>query len=201
MSVYSEYFYWGPLLWKTKVSNDIVDGLLTRGLKSNVSHRHKLVGHFKDEYSYSKDDMSWFVEKMKPYFLKHKDVCENEWYLSENPPIQLTSLWINIMRAGDFNPPHTHDGELSFVIYLKVPEKLQEEFNSYVGRNPDGNGAGAVTFGIDFDATKKNTISKKTFLPEVGDMFIFPANLTHFVAPFKCEGERISVSGNLIKQC
>jgi uncharacterized protein (TIGR02466 family) len=201
MSVYSEYFYWGPLLWKTKISNDIVDGLLTRGLKSNVSHRHKLVGYFKDEYSYSKDDMSWFVEKMKPYFLKHKDVCENEWYLTENPPIQLTSLWINIMRAGDFNPPHTHDGELSFVIYLKVPEKLEEEFNSYVGRSPDGNGAGAVTFGIDFDATKKNTISTMTFLPEVGDMFIFPANLTHFVAPFKCEGERISVSGNLIKQC
>lgn len=200
MSVYSEYFYWGPLLWKTKISNDIVDGLLTRGLKSNVSHRHRLVGHFKDEYSYSKEDMNWFVQQMKPYFLKHKDVCENEWYMTENPPIQLTSLWINIMRAGDYNPPHTHDGELSFVIYLKVPEKLEEEFNSYVGRSPAANGAGVVTFGIDFDSTRKNTISTKAFLPKVGDMFIFPANLTHYVAPFKCEGERISVSGNLIRQ-
>ena len=199
MSVHSEWFYWGPLLWKTKISNDIVDGLLTRGLKLNVSHKHKLVGNFDGQYSYSHEDMYWFAQKIEPYFLEHKHVWENVWYLNESPHIQLTSLWINIMRAGDFNPPHTHDDELSFVIFLKVPEKLEEEFNSYLGRSPNGNGAGSITFGIHFDSTQKNSISARTFLPEVGDMFIFPANLPHYVTPFKCEGERISVSGNLSK--
>jgi uncharacterized protein (TIGR02466 family) len=197
MTIPSTFYYWGPLLWQTKVSDEIVNGLLERGLKSNVSHRHQLVGYFKDEYSYSQNDMEWFINKTKPYFLKYKDISENEWYMTPSPPIHLTSLWINIMKAGDFNPPHTHDGELSFVIYLKVPPKLKEEYNSYQGRSPESNGAGVVSFISELNNKTRN-INRKAFLPEVGDMFIFPATLTHFVAPFKCEGERISVSGNLI---
>jgi uncharacterized protein (TIGR02466 family) len=197
MIVPSTFYYWGPLLWQTKVSDEIINGLLERGLKSNVSHRHKLVGYFKDEYAYSQNDMEWFIDKTKPYFLKHKDVSENEWYMAPSPLLHLSSLWINIMRAGDFNPPHTHDGELSFVIYLKVPPGLKEEYNSYEGRSPESNGAGIVTFIQDLN-NRNGNINRKSFLPEVGDMFIFPATLTHFVAPFKCEGERISVSGNLI---
>ena len=35
-------------------------------------------------------------------------------------------------------------------------------------------------------------------LPSVGDMFIFPAGLPHWVYPFKTtEGERVSISGNV----
>ena len=35
-------------------------------------------------------------------------------------------------------------------------------------------------------------------LPSVGDMFIFPAGLPHWVYPFvKTEGERVSISGNI----
>ena len=34
MIIPSTYFHWGPLLWKTKVTDEIVSGLLERGLKS-----------------------------------------------------------------------------------------------------------------------------------------------------------------------
>ena len=40
-------------------------------------------------------------------------------------------------------------------------------------------------------------ISANNFVPEVGDMFIFPASLHHYVNSFKSNGERISISGNL----
>ena len=36
-----------------------------------------------------------------------------------------------------------------------------------------------------------------SFFPEEGDMFIFPAWLKHWVAPFKSKCTRISVSGNV----
>jgi len=36
----------------------------------------------------------------------------------------------------------------------------------------------------------------KTFTPEVGDFFIFPSGLAHFVNSFKSKGERISVAVN-----
>ena len=199
MIIQSTYFHWGPLLWKTKVTDEIVSGLLDRGLKSEKSFRHNLVGYFKDEYQYSQSDMEWFVEKLNPYFVKHKEIADNEWYMKKSLPVRLTSLWINIMRAGDYNPPHTHDGELSFVIFLKVPPKLREEFDSYEGASKETNGAGAITFLTGLES-KIKSINNRVFLPNVGDMFIFPASLTHYVAPFRCEGERISVSGNLITE-
>ena len=194
----SHYYYWGPLLWHTKISNDIVDGLLERGLKSKTPYNHELVGYFDDEYLYSEEDLDWFVDKMNPYFAEHKNVYENIWYMDKMKPLQLKSMWINIMRAGDFNPPHIHDGEFSFVIYLKIPEKLREEFDSYKGASKESNGAGMISFGIDTDINKRDFITERTFFPEVGDMFIFPAKLMHYVTPFKCAGERISVSGNLL---
>ena len=36
-----------------------------------------------------------------------------------------------------------------------------------------------------------------SFMPEENDMFIFPAWLKHYVAPYKSNVTRISVSGNV----
>ena len=36
-----------------------------------------------------------------------------------------------------------------------------------------------------------------SFFPNKGDLFIFPALTTHYVTPFKSEGTRISISGNI----
>ena len=36
-----------------------------------------------------------------------------------------------------------------------------------------------------------------SFMPEENDMFIFPAWLKHYVAPYKSNCTRISVSGNV----
>ena len=36
-------------------------------------------------------------------------------------------FWINYQKQNGFNPPHDHDGKLSFVIYLKIPEELKKE--------------------------------------------------------------------------
>jgi len=41
------------------------------------------------------------------------------------------------------------------------------------------------------------SINRISFFPEVGDFFIFPSTLNHLVNSFQCEGERISISGNL----
>ena len=43
----------------------------------------------------------------------------------------------------------------------------------------------------------RSYISHHSFVPEEGDMFIFPATLKHWVFPFKSDCVRISVSGNV----
>ena len=48
----------------------------------------------------------------------------------------LDTLWINFSQKHDFNPPHSHSGSLSFVIFCKVPQKIfevQADSNSQVG--------------------------------------------------------------------
>ena len=43
----------------------------------------------------------------------------------------------------------------------------------------------------------RECITYQSFFPEEGDMYIFPAWLKHWVAPFKSDCTRISVSGNI----
>ena len=41
----------------------------------------------------------------------------------------MEALWCNWQTAGDFNPPHDHGGDLTWVIYLKIPEELKSNKN------------------------------------------------------------------------
>ena len=43
------------------------------------------------------------------------------------PEYALTALWCNYQRQYEFNPPHDHDGKLSFVIYLSIPDPLKKK--------------------------------------------------------------------------
>ena len=57
-------------------------------------------------------------------------------------------------------------------------------------------GPGMIVF--DYGIAMPFSINVFSKLPEVGDLFIFPAWLTHYVHAFKSDVERISVSGNII---
>jgi len=41
-------------------------------------------------------------------------------------------------------------------------------------------------------------ITQFTPIPQAGDLYIFPATLTHVVFPFKSKGERISIGANFL---
>ncbi len=53
------------------------------------------------------------------------------------PEYALTALWCNFQRQHEFNPPHDHDGKLSFVIYLSVPDPLKKKMRSTMARVVD----------------------------------------------------------------
>ena len=146
-----------------------------------------------------KDDKfeDWFVPKFKPYIEFYVDKMEehSEMHFVTKPYTWfLESLWINFQQAGDYQPPHLHDGHLSFVIYLQFPKEIVEENKKTKGdRNNAGPGAINFMFGEAIDFSK----SVVSWIPEEGDLVIFPAWLKHYVHPYKSEVERISVSGNL----
>ncbi len=38
--------------------------------------------------------------------------------------LRLIDLWLNVQRAGDYNPTHTHGGSFSGVFFLQVPPQI-----------------------------------------------------------------------------
>ena len=104
----------------------------------------------------------------------------------------IESMWSVSQWAGDFNPFHIHQRELSGVIYLRVPLSLKEEYakeDHYpcVGDIVWHAGQAAHFSGHKHQAT-----------PEVGAIYLFPAWLSHGVYPFRTPNEeRRSVSFNL----
>ncbi len=109
-----------------------------------------------------------------------------------NPEYVISALWINNQKQFDFNPPHDHDGALSFVIYLQIPDELKKENDAYVGKS---GGPGGIQFL--YGEGTRDAITYQAQFPEEGDMYIFPAWLKHYVSPFKSDCTRISVSGNI----
>ena len=106
--------------------------------------------------------------------------------------IEITNCWVNYMKAGESNPNHVHtECDLSSVLYLKIPKGLKKENEQYIGTS---RGPGVVNFTYG-DVRPYNTI-EHSFMPEVGQFFIFPFNLEHSVNSFKSKGERISLATN-----
>ena len=110
----------------------------------------------------------------------------------KRPEYVMSALWINYQKANEFNPPHDHDGKLSFVIYLKIPEELKKENAEYKGKSC---GPGGIQFL--YGDGPRDSITYMSYFPEELDMFIFPAWLKHWVSPYKSDCTRISVSGNV----
>ncbi|WP_415897735.1 putative 2OG-Fe(II) oxygenase [Neptuniibacter sp. QD72_48] len=101
-------------------------------------------------------------------------------------------FWIVSQYQNTPSPVHFHSGDISGVLYLKVPEEIdpsQEERNYISGRK-----AGYLNF-IEGNKQRfsKSLLSVK---PEVGDFYLFPGWLLHGAEPFIGEGERRSMAFN-----
>ena len=104
----------------------------------------------------------------------------------------IESMWAVSQWAGDFNPAHMHDGDLSGVFYTKMPESIDKE-RAAEDHYPS---VGDILFMCGDPKTFSG--HKLQHPPEVGDIFMFPSWLTHMVYPFRTpEEERRSVSFNL----
>ena len=125
---------------------------------------------------------NWNAYKYDPAFPKYE----------KKPEYFMSAMWINYQKQYDFNPPHDHDGKLSFVIYLSIPEKLKKENKAYIG-NSCGPGGIQIMYG----EGPRGCITNFSHFPEEGDMLIFPAWIKHWVSPYKSDCVRVSVSGNI----
>jgi uncharacterized protein (TIGR02466 family) len=189
----SKFYYWGPLLFHTKISDEDINKILSICIREKTKDSRKvLAGHIKEEYYI---DYMRLTDILKPYFNNYIEFFNN-WYGLELKSIETTNSWVNFMKAGEFNPPHIHtECDFSCVIYLDIPKELIQENKEYIGTALEKGGPGAISFRGAI-SNVKYSIHRVDCFPEKGDFFIFPATLEHFVYPFKSNCERISVSAN-----
>ena len=133
-------FPFSPPIFQSQISQGFLNDLLDEGKKLNVEKddwRKQLAGNMKHGGSYIyKED---FILKAEPYLLtfieRFLDRTVEQGYEKQigglldvqvdrrqrrHGRVRLDTMWINYQHKFDFNPPHTHRGDLSFVIFCKV---------------------------------------------------------------------------------
>ena len=189
------YMNWGPFVLKTKLPDYIIKELLIQGKKAKQSYNRSLAGHLKDQFLYPVNVQNWFYKEITPILQAYREGhCKYHGIENLNVELSFDDLWVNYMKAGDFNPMHTHGGDYSFVIFLQIPEKLKQEMKDFEGTSAK---PGMLMFEYTQQAKPRWATTGTAIIPETGDLYMFPALLQHWVVPFKSKGERISVSGNI----
>jgi len=188
-------YNWGPCVVKVKIQDDFKKALIDEAKKNELDFRDKLAGQIRKETGYNQQSKDKLIPYLSPYLGLYDQVFQNyqgKKYEHGKPEYVLTALWANFQRQYEFNPPHDHDGRLSFVIYLSIPDKLKKENKKYTGRSC---GPGGIQFM--YGEGPRDAVTYMSHFPEEGDMFIFPAWLKHWVSPYKSNCVRVSVSGNV----
>lgn len=189
-----DMFNWGPCVIRLRINEEFQNLLIDEAKNNKDDYRGKLAGQIDDETGYSDESRNKIVPYVSSALGLYNKAYEayTKKKFEKQPEYIMSALWINHQKANEFNPPHDHDGKLSFVIYLKIPEELKKENEAYKGKSC---GPGGIQF--IYGEGPRDAITYMSYFPRERDMFIFPAWLKHWVSPFQSDCTRISVSGNI----
>ena len=196
----SKFYFWGPILYHCKIQEDQIKKIFKICKKDkDLNYQNNLAGHIKNEYKINSTDLQTIIQKDINSFKE----CHSFYYKSNNhnKEFLIKDSWVNYMGPGDFNPPHTHGGNFSAVIFLDMPNEISKEAEVHNRAGVKSYSPGSITFiaGLGQQTTDDGLQSawKKDFFCEAGEMFIFPSDLLHMVYPFKSNVERITVAYNM----
>ena len=201
---------WSTFVMKTKLPDAILGKMLeitdeiVENAENEKSWGHNLAGQIEHELYVEHEKLheagiyGFFMDIIRHYVVAAKSqqhpggeqAIQQEKWLT-----QMLSMWIISQKDGEYNPMHIHtECQISTVMYLKIPEFLPSRKK---GREDDGN----IVFVNSTSNDHQLVTPQFSWRPQVGDFFIFPAQQSHFVYPFRTadgKGERRSVSFNAI---
>ena len=159
-----------------------------------VRMNNALAGQIEREYELvkSKDYIIPYLEEMGREYQKNWDYYQGQ-------DLKVDSLWVNLQQKTEYNPIHNHDGVLSYVAWLEVPYKHENEVNLKHSRE-----SRTKEFSASFQflyTTVLGKIANEIYKVEngwEGRIVMFPSELLHIVYPFYTSDKyRISIAGNL----
>ena len=147
-------------------------------LIGKIKNEHSLFYDGQDESKVRRHDIlplnikQWFMETFNHY-LQFNEVKDYKTHLN--------SIWVNEMKAHEYNPVHIHQGDLftgmSSVMILKLPNTYGVEYSAE--QSPQ-NGR------LHILGSSNGQFVKVAYQPpmEIRDFYIFPYDMKHCVYPF-----------------
>jgi len=194
----SKIYVSGKIIKRYVIPKEQIDELNTEYEKNREnlsSDSSKLAGRIDSEKS-----VIPIIQSCKIYNTLTKNMGDyimslNNFDLSKDPMFNtnILSCWINDMKPGEYNPPHTHHDTTgwSTVLFLKVPKTINDAKHKHKFRD------GQLGF------ISSDGVGTVWMEPKVGDFYIFEAKHQHCVMPFKTKKPneiRRSMSFNFIEK-
>ena len=197
LSMNFESVFLGQSIIKYQVPLEIFVGLneLYETNKKHLANANKqLAGKIPDEVSLfyagptnkkmhahsfvSEDILKWFYSVFSHYL---------KWNEAREYKMNINSIWVNEMKAGDYNPVHIHQGGiytgLSSVMVMKLPKDMGPE-----PARPDQpmNGQLQILGNVTGQFAHTDYSPQMT----IGDFYVFPYDIRHVVYPFTNKKEK-----------
>ena len=182
----------GPSIGKTKISDKFYNKLNkefdAKSKSKKIDYSSKLASQIKNELKISDKFIKQNLEKELKLNIKKFLFKEN---IKSIKKIKILNLWVVRQFKGEYNPIHYHEGDLSGVGYLKVPNNMTKN-KLLKNKKIKTNGT------LDFINGQKGFLSKSIYniIPKKRDLIIFPNYLMHTAYPFNINAERRSFSFN-----
>jgi len=182
------------IIYFLKKQIEIKNKLLTKA-------NNDLAGHLQEEY-YTNEIPTFFNNYILNCIANNnmlRDICNRKCFLSRSVTMKLNSIWINFQKKYEFNPVHDHSGIFSFIIFMQVPYKLENEdkiFENVQKKDSFTSRLSFLTLGPDGEIRENRCNVDQSY---VHKMLIFDAKTKHMVYPFYTSNDyRITVSGNIV---
>lgn len=156
-------------------------------------HNAYLAGHLQHQYL-----LRDCIPLLAPYVEMLAREYQNRFNYHIDEHLEHRDSWVNYQSRTEFNPPHVHDGRVSYVAWIKIPYDIEQELQIC----NDVNGARRTSrFEFIYPNTLGNQITHGFEISQEwqGRICVFPAMMMHLVNPFYTSDQhRVSISGNLV---
>ena len=107
----NNYYQWGPYLHKTRLPKAVCKDMLARGRQAHTDHSQNLAGVIERQFLFGEDDLRHIDSTLQEPLLEYlRERARYHRQVANIVPMKVDEVWINIMKPGDFNPPHNHVG-------------------------------------------------------------------------------------------
>ena len=189
---------------ETKLPNNVMSRLWEyekTAKQIHIDHGQYLAGNITK--SLMLDDVDdWFYQSVVlPQIVTYPKVFGKAPHIGDTTHTHefiMDKFWVNYQYKHEFNPTHNHGGIYSFVIWMKIPTRAEEQHNLKFTKNVGNPCASSFQFSYS-DTDGSSCHYTYAMDPEwEGYMLLFPSRLEHCVFPYYISDDvRISISGNV----